>query len=833
MSFLNHLKIRNKLFLMVLFPMFGLLAFTILLIWQKSVIQRDMDDLQHLVELAVHISTTVHYLQKERDVSNFLLKEQAQLADDLMTERQHLDKAIQALQTVLTKMQTGHYHQKYGLDFDKIEATLNKISTIRYQVEQRTITAYEATESYTEINTFLIGFVDKLINFDIYKHFFHSKLAYLNVLIVKEKASLERVLLATVFQQRYFEQGQFQKFVTLVAKQEAYLHALLDRYTTAEQTAYIKSKLQSDYFRKTEKLRQLAYDASVDGVIKKSLTDEKGVTHQVAAYWFTVQTGKMEILRDIEQKLTNKLLTGTQVAKQQAFLEFVAILIITLALIILASTIVYVIFKGIVSRLTQAVSIAKAIAEGHLNNHIEVDVRDETGELLHAFKAMQNQLQIIIERDISNVLVAASQGNFQSRIDIENKSGVFKVFGENINEFMAFNHRIIQEIMQIFSALAKGDLSQEIRGDYRGDLEKLKNAFIDMQSQLKVVIEQDINNVLVNASQGNFQTRIDISNKSGIFKVFGENINEFMAFNHRMIEEIVKMFAALAEGDLNQKITGEYRGSLEQLKNDANTTVSRLTQTMQTIRQSAEQVSEAARQLSQSNTQFSQRTEAQAASLQQTSASMEEMTSAVQRTADNAKQANTLASKAQESAQEGGKVVGSAMNAMQEISESSQRVTDIISVINEIAFQTNLLALNASVEAARAGEQGRGFAVVAAEVRNLAQRSAEAAKEIKSLIQESSHKVEEGRRWVTQSGESLQQIVNAVKQVAEIISEIAAATQEQTSGIHQINRSIGQMEDTTQQNAALVEESASTSEAMSRQAQRLKQQVTFFKLHEE
>jgi methyl-accepting chemotaxis protein len=215
---------------------------------------------------------------------------------------------------------------------------------------------------------------------------------------------------------------------------------------------------------------------------------------------------------------------------------------------------------------------------------------------------------------------------------------------------------------------------------------------------------------------------------------------------------------------------------------------------------------------------LSQRTEEQASSLEETASSMEEMTSTVKQNADNARQANQLAAQAREVAEKGGSVVGNAVGSMEEINKASKRIADIISVIDEIAFQTNLLALNAAVEAARVGEQGRGFAVVAAEVRNLAGRSATAAKEIKALVQDSVQKVQEGSGLVNQSGQTLEEIVNAVKKVADIISEISAASQEQSSGIEQVNKAVMQMDTITQQNAALVEETAAASQSMNQQA---------------
>ncbi|MBN9502062.1 MAG: hypothetical protein J0H02_09840 [Armatimonadetes bacterium] len=247
-------------------------------------------------------------------------------------------------------------------------------------------------------------------------------------------------------------------------------------------------------------------------------------------------------------------------------------------------------------------------------------------------------------------------------------------------------------------------------------------------------------------------------------------------------------------------------------------------------RLAADSIARSSSEVSIGNDDLAQRTEEQASSLEETASSMEEMTSTVKQNADNARQANQLAMQAKESAEKGGVVVNDAVTTMAEINTASKRIADIISVIDEIAFQTNLLALNAAVEAARVGEQGRGFAVVAGEVRNLAGRSASAAKEIKALVQDSVHKVEQGSSLVNQSGQQLDEIVNSVKKVADIISEIAAAAQEQSEGIEQVNKAIIQMDQITQQNAALVEEASATSESMNNQAIGLQNLVNQFTL---
>ncbi len=346
----------------------------------------------------------------------------------------------------------------------------------------------------------------------------------------------------------------------------------------------------------------------------------------------------------------------------------------------------------------------------------------------------------------------------------------------------------------------------------------------------EVGIENEIDAMVQAASAGDFSKQVALDSKTGFFLTLGRGLNDLVSTVEVALNDILRMLGAMARGDLSERITREYSGTFGQLKSDANTTADKLTEIITKIRNSSSAISSAANEIAQGNADLSQRTEEQASSLEETASSMEEMTSTVKASSDNAQQANKLAQDAQDKAQQGGQVVSNAVTAMQEINESSKKISDIIGVIDEIAFQTNLLALNAAVEAARAGEQGRGFAVVAGEVRNLAQRSAAAAKEIKDLIRDSVDKVEDGARLVNESGQTLSDIVSAVEEVTTMIREIAEAAREQTSGIEQVNTAVSQMDEMTQQNAALVEEASAAGEAMADQARNMNQVVEFFSI---
>ncbi|MFY1910658.1 methyl-accepting chemotaxis protein [Achromobacter xylosoxidans] len=295
----------------------------------------------------------------------------------------------------------------------------------------------------------------------------------------------------------------------------------------------------------------------------------------------------------------------------------------------------------------------------------------------------------------------------------------------------------------------------------------------------------------------------------------------------------VSVAETVARGDLGQPIHAVTRDETGRLLRALHDMQDKLAGAVRTIRAGSETISSAAGQIAAGNTDLSSRTEEQAASLEETAASMEELASTVKQNAENARQANQLAASASEVAQRGGAVVSAVVSTMGDISASSRKISEIVSVIDGIAFQTNILALNAAVEAARAGEQGKGFAVVAGEVRSLAQRSAQAAREVKTLIEASVSKVAEGAGQAENAGTTMQEVVASVKRVTDIMGEIAAASQEQASGIEQVNRAVSQMDEVTQQNAALVEEAAAAAGSMQDQAHALVRAVGVFRLRED
>lgn len=348
----------------------------------------------------------------------------------------------------------------------------------------------------------------------------------------------------------------------------------------------------------------------------------------------------------------------------------------------------------------------------------------------------------------------------------------------------------------------------------------------------ELAIENEINKVVEATSLGDFTKRLETSGKQGFMLSLSEGINKIGEISLKGLSETVSVLRTVSEGNLTKKIEGDYQGLFDDIKQSLNTTIHQLQKTVGSIMVSASSVNSASSEISAGSNDLSERTEQQASTLEETAASMEEITGAVRQNTENSNNANSLAENAKNIAGKGGKIVTDAVEAMGKITASSQKISDIIGVIDDIAFQTNLLALNAAVEAARAGDAGKGFAVVASEVRSLAGRSAAASKDIKALITESSEQVKNGSELVNQTGSSLKEIERSISEVAAIISEIAAASSQQATGIEEINSAVAQMDEMTQQNAALVEENTAAAEALVEQANDLEQLMRFFTIDE-
>ncbi len=501
--------------------------------------------------------------------------------------------------------------------------------------------------------------------------------------------------------------------------------------------------------------------------------------------------------------------------------------IITLVIGLLLSGFVgFTIIFSLLRSIENLKNVAVAIAHGDLSSQIVIEKDDEISQLLKAMQTMQNTIISFVNAQ-QLMSKRHNDGAISEKIDETKFQGSYNIMAKSINELVQSHIDVNTHVVEIVTHYAKGDFKHDIE-QLPGEKAKVTTAIKSVKIAL-LEINTEIENLAQTASQGNFSERANANKFNFVFKSMLMNLNTLVETCDTGFSDVLRVANALAEGDLTQSITKDYPGVFGQVKIGMNNTSENLKSLMAEIRDTSNMIASAAKEISAGNYDLSNRTEQQAASLEETSASMQELTSTVEHNTENTKQANQLAVGATEIANKGVTVVEQVVSTMENINQSSLRIVDIISVIDDIAFQTNILALNAAVEAARAGEQGKGFAVVATEVRNLAQRAANAAGEIKRLIGDSVERVSGGSKQVAEAGKTMQDIVEAIEGVTKIIGEISKASVEQNSGISQIGQTIAAMDEVTQQNAALVEQVAATAEALESQTSHLAREMAHFK----
>ncbi len=530
-----------------------------------------------------------------------------------------------------------------------------------------------------------------------------------------------------------------------------------------------------------------------------------------------------------------------------------------------ASAIVFYVIQGFTGTLNKTIGIFYRLAEKRFGNvqdltrndligdfqrglysmevNLSLDLslaREEAAKAMRINQALDNvqsgvmvantDLEIIYINDSVERMFKAAEHDIRSQLPNFDANSLMGASLDSFHKDPAHQRRLLANLKESYKSelLIAGQTMNVIASPVMNDEGERIGFVAEWQNRShEVRIEQEIGQLVQDVKAGDLSSRIDMGDKQGFAEILSSGINELTDVIESVFNDINRVMENMSQGDLTSSITNDYQGVYAECKNNINGTLAKLSDFIIQIRDAADFIDSSSQEMASGNNNLSHRAEQQAANLEETAASMEQLASTVRNNADNTQQANQVVNSASQLAQKGGDVVKSAITAMQEINDSSNQIAEIIGVIDEIAFQTNLLALNASVEAARAGEQGRGFSVVATEVRNLAQRSATAAKQSNDLIQNSIQKVRAGTAFVNETGAALTEIVNSVAQVGEMVSQIAGASAEQTAGIDQVNQAVAQMDDITQQNAALAEQAAAGSIAMSEQSTNMSRAAQF------
>ena len=489
-----------------------------------------------------------------------------------------------------------------------------------------------------------------------------------------------------------------------------------------------------------------------------------------------------------------KWIVGTGIYIEDVNAEITAIItklaIVFISISFAIACILFFVSRSISKPLKKILGFAKSLASGSFRQRIDLKQEDEFGKLAAALNEAAGNLEKIVA-DIIGSAGKFARGDFSGRLDVSNKqdTGMFGELSQSLNDTSGMLENLISNILNFATKFSKGDFSE----------------------------------------------RLDVSrkNETGMLGELSQKLNDSVDSLEHLINDISEFARKFAGGNLAERIVvgkKEDVGMLGDISTALNDAVSNIDSLLAKVIISIQSLAQALEQISSGNQNLSQRTSEQAAALEEIASTIEETTATIKQNAGNAQNANKMSEETSRLAQSGVEIVDNAVASINEINQSSKKIGEINSMINEISFQTNLLALNAAVEAARAGEHGRGFAVVAGEVRNLAQRSSKAAKDVGMLINDSIEKIENGAKLVNGSGEALKEISGSIDRVSTMVSEIAAASAEQKQGSEQVNKAVIEMDTMTQQNAALVEETASASEEMSNKARELMQMMEMFKV---
>ncbi len=806
---INDIKIPVRVAIATILPLIAFAGFATENLVEKWSTSRAAGRVATVIESVPLISNLIHQLQRERGASATFVTSKGQALGDVMrNQRTASDKAIAEWSNDLGGIDPSTLGPSFGRALDQAKPAIANILNVRRDIDALSITTPKAAGYYTSTIANLIGLIEATGELSNDQRINAGSRAFVALVKRKELTGQERAVGAGAFAIGEFAPGVHRNFIRLLALQDAQTQAF-EKDATKNEVEALAGIVRGPIVDELARMRAVAAAAPFD---------KEAVKTVAARQWFDTITKYIDLLKSAEDRVAAEFLKLTHTVADEAGRGFHVITAIAVAILSLVIGMTILVVRSITRPIGRLLPTMRELARGNHNILVaDTERGDEIGEMAKA-------VLVFKQAGIENTRLQA-QTVEQERKALREKAERDQMAAESAQaEARAKADRDLK------AATEKSERDRVAAEEKIAQDKKMTAERAAAEAKVMADLDAAVGGIVKAAIAGDFSQRVPLEGKEGTIRNLAGAMNAMCENMATVMNDLVTMLSSLAEGNLMQRIDGSYQGMFATLKDRANTTAENLSQTISGIRAAVSEVTNAAAEISTSTTDLSQRTEEQAASLEETSASMEQMSATVKKNAEYAQHANQLAAGARQVADRGSTVVANTVEAMTRIESSSNKITDIIGVIDEIARQINLLALNAAVEAARAGEAGRGFAVVASEVRSLAQRSSQAAKDISDLISNSSMQVKDGAELVNRTGELLNEIVELIRKVADIVADIATASTEQSTGIDQINKALTQMDEVTQQNSALVEENAATAKTLEEQAAAMTQQVEFFRL---
>ncbi len=811
---MKNLSIKNKLRILTLVSLGLASYFGMLHVWSTYQYQTEMNRTVTLAQLGSEIGDLLHDSQTEKSLTaGYLSSDGAQFSTELSHNKVLFEKHLKVVEQEIEHLDSSWISSKLAKHIDIMFNDIKNLDSMREKVRSLEITAAESLAYYSQLNKSLLNTIEYLSHGSKNAEMTEKIIAYISLLEAKGLAGQERAVLKNAIIRDHFAKGGYQQFVGLVSAQKAYLH-LFEVTAMPEDIAFFeKTMQQGTVLPEIEKIYAIVNERQAVGGF--------GLDY---AIWTQLITQKINRFRDVEVYLEKNLIDlGKSLYAEtlQMFIVSIVLLAIGILIIVLFAT---VIIRNINASVTQIKQTMEAIENtGDLSLQVPELGKDEFGDIARAYNAFTHNFKVMMDQT-NGVLQKVAHGDFSGRMDLALK-GDLDQLKQGVNGSAESVDFMMAQLTVVMDGLGKGNFSvrmdQKVPAAFRA---KVDGALGTISSAFK-----EVGIAMQAMKEGEYSARVT-SDVPGELNEMKEAINGALGNLEAGIQEISTVMDAQAQGDLVLRVQGQYKGALGELTQAINDSSTQMASVISDVKNTVSAVRVAANEVAQGSDRISDRSQSQAASLEETAEATEQMTAVINQATNLAEQASTLANDAIVSTQKGSEVMEQTVSAMERIYDVSVSINDIIALIDNIAFQTNLLALNAAVEAARAGEHGRGFAVVASEVRNLAGRSADAAKEIKELIEKTNKEVSTGTELVKTSGEALNIINQQVGEVSTMVSEIATGSREQVLGIDQINLAMGSLDQATQENAALVEETSSAAVQMAHDAEVLAEVVDKFKV---